>query len=321
MFSSSLETHMRAHRKEQELKYFNDQFQLEQSKIVQEGIRMQLSQLEIMNQIKQMQESLKANIAGKMIPKSATDSPEAPIKPKEEYKPMTASDYENVLRKNGKQIKTPSELNEMKLMESNDLLPIVNELKAYRAQRKQFEEDIIHTKNQIEQLKLRANLKKLKTKEENKMQFLNNKIMKNEDLLNNIQNRLATLRPVERNTYKEPISQFKKELTEAIKARNDFQKDLKSPTSTSAETFNSSYLSSSPLSSPTSSIPKTILNLLDTKENWQRKKNDIKFKLNEFYEQYDVDDKDRIKINKNTTENEIRNYVNVLRTKKFSKWI
>jgi len=86
LFSSSLENHMKAYAKDQELKYFNDQFQLEQSKIVQEGIRMQLSQLEIMNQIKQMQESLKANIAGKMIPKSATDSPEAPIKPKEEYR-------------------------------------------------------------------------------------------------------------------------------------------------------------------------------------------------------------------------------------------
>jgi hypothetical protein len=59
---------------------------------------MNLSKAEIKNKIEQMQESIKDNIASKLIPKSQTDIAEPKIQ-KEEYKPMTASEYESKINK------------------------------------------------------------------------------------------------------------------------------------------------------------------------------------------------------------------------------
>jgi hypothetical protein len=98
LYSSSLNKHMNEYMKDVDLQNQNNQYQLAQAQIVREGEAMQLSQAEIMNKIAQMQESIKSNIAGKMIPRSQTDIIEVPTK-KEEYKPMTASEYENKISK------------------------------------------------------------------------------------------------------------------------------------------------------------------------------------------------------------------------------
>jgi len=99
LYSSSLESHMDDYMKNVKLKQLNNDYQIAQDQIVREGEAMQVSQAEIMNKIKQMQETLKGNIAGKLIPRSQTDAPELPKAKKEEYKPMTASEYENKISK------------------------------------------------------------------------------------------------------------------------------------------------------------------------------------------------------------------------------
>jgi hypothetical protein len=80
LYSASLETHMADYMKNVDLQNQNNQYQLAQAEIIREGEAMQLSQAEIMNKIAQMQESIKDNIASKLIPKSQTDVPE-PMKP------------------------------------------------------------------------------------------------------------------------------------------------------------------------------------------------------------------------------------------------
>lgn len=223
LFTRSLEKRNRKYLKDVKLQDLNNQYQKAQNDIIRELDLGLISRAETKNKLEEMQNTLREQSGATVLAKQANEI----IEPqKEEYKPMTASEYENMLRKKklhkGDISKTSKEINELAKMGQEDLLPIIKELKDYRAQRKQFEEDIINAKNNISQLKLRANLKKLEKKEEKKMEMINNKIMENEDLLNSIQNRLSNLRPVERNTYKEPISQFKKELNEAIKLREAF---------------------------------------------------------------------------------------------------
>jgi len=99
LYYASLEKHMDSYMDQVKQTELNEQFQLAQNKTIREGELMNLSQADVMNKLKQLQEDLKNQVAQSIIvPLSKTNAPEM-IVPKEEYKPMTSSDYENALRK------------------------------------------------------------------------------------------------------------------------------------------------------------------------------------------------------------------------------
>jgi len=315
LFSASLEAHMKAYMNQVRLEEINIEYQKMENKIIQDGLRMQMSQADILNKVDQMKEELIQQTIAKIIPFEQTAAPEI-IKEEEKYKPLTTSEYENILRKSGKKVgetyKTSKEINELAKMAENDLLPVIRELKDYRKQRKEFEEELINMTNERKRLIVKNNLNKLKKKEEKKMEFINNKIMKSEDLLNSIQNRLANLRPAERNTYKEPISKFKQELEEAIRERNKLKINIPSNRSSQAPTETSTL--ASPDTSP-------IINTIKRKGNWMTQKNEIQKKLTTFYNDYDVPQDERIKINKYTTQNELLNHEKKIQKKYGSIWL
>ena len=87
LYSSSLENHMRDYMKNVRLTELNEQYQKQQNDIVREGELMNLSQADIMNKIKMMQQTLKDNIANKLIPIEKTNAPELPKQKKEFVKP------------------------------------------------------------------------------------------------------------------------------------------------------------------------------------------------------------------------------------------
>lgn len=97
LYSSSLEKHMKEYMKGVDLQNQNNQYQLAQAQIVKEGEAMQLSRAEIQNKIEMMKQTLKENIAKKLLPPEKV----APVVQvaRDQYKPMTASEYENNLRK------------------------------------------------------------------------------------------------------------------------------------------------------------------------------------------------------------------------------
>jgi hypothetical protein len=77
----------------------NEQFQLAQNKIVRESELMNLSQADIMNKLKQLQEDLKNQVAQSIItPLSKTNAPEL-VKQEEKYTPMTYNQYESIINK------------------------------------------------------------------------------------------------------------------------------------------------------------------------------------------------------------------------------
>lgn len=99
LYYGSLEKHMDSYMDQVKQAELNEQFQLAQNKIVRESELMNLSQADIMNKLKQLQEDLKNQVAQSIIvPLSKTNAPEM-IKQQEKYNPMTSSDYENALRK------------------------------------------------------------------------------------------------------------------------------------------------------------------------------------------------------------------------------
>ena len=82
LYSSSLENHMIDYMKNVRLTELNEQYQKQQNDIVREGELMNLSQADVMNKIKMMQQTLKDNIANKLIPITQTNAPES--QPKKE---------------------------------------------------------------------------------------------------------------------------------------------------------------------------------------------------------------------------------------------
>lgn len=99
LYYGSLEKHMDSYMDQVKQTELNEQFQLAQNKIVREGELMNLSQADVMNKLKQLQQDLQNQVAQSIIvPLSKTNAPEM-IKQEEKYNPMTSSDYENALRK------------------------------------------------------------------------------------------------------------------------------------------------------------------------------------------------------------------------------
>jgi hypothetical protein len=81
LYYGSLEKHMNAYMKQVKQTEFNQQLQLAQNKIVREGELMNLSQADIMNKLKQLQEELKQQITPSLIPLSKTNAPERLLNP------------------------------------------------------------------------------------------------------------------------------------------------------------------------------------------------------------------------------------------------
>ena len=88
LYYASLEKHMDSYMGQVKQNELNEQFQLAQNKIVREGELMNLSQADIMNKLKQLQEDLKNQVTQSIIvPLSKTNAPEM-IK-QEEKMPMS----------------------------------------------------------------------------------------------------------------------------------------------------------------------------------------------------------------------------------------
>lgn len=99
LYYASLEKHMDSYMDQVKQTELNEQFQLAQNKTIREGELMNLSQADVMNKLKQLQEDLKNQVAQSIIvPLSKTNAPEM-IVPKEEYKPMTSNEYESIINK------------------------------------------------------------------------------------------------------------------------------------------------------------------------------------------------------------------------------
>lgn len=102
LYYASLEKHMDSYMNQVKQTELNEQFQLAQNKIVREGELMNLSQADVMNKLKQLQQDLQNQVAQSIItPLSKTNAPEMII-PKEEYKPMTSNEYESIINKKPK---------------------------------------------------------------------------------------------------------------------------------------------------------------------------------------------------------------------------
>jgi hypothetical protein len=99
LYYGSLEKHMNSYMDQVKQTELNEQFQLAQNKIVREGELMNLSQADIMNKLKQLQEDLKNQVAQSIItPLSKTNAPEL-VKQEEKYTPMTYNQYESIINK------------------------------------------------------------------------------------------------------------------------------------------------------------------------------------------------------------------------------
>ena len=97
LYYGSLEKHMKEYMKGVDLQNQNNQYQLAQAQIVKEGEAMQLSRAEIQNKIEMMKQTLKDSIAQKLLP-SEKVAQVAQVA-QDQYKPMTASEYENKISK------------------------------------------------------------------------------------------------------------------------------------------------------------------------------------------------------------------------------
>ena len=98
LYYGSLEKHMNSYMDQVKQTELNEQFQLAQNKIVREGELMNLSQADIMNKLKQLQEDLKNQVAQSIItPLSKTNAPEL-IK-QEEKIPMSFESESKVIKK------------------------------------------------------------------------------------------------------------------------------------------------------------------------------------------------------------------------------
>lgn len=94
LYYGSLEKHMKEYMKGVDLQNQNNLYQLAQAQIVKEGEAMQLSRAEIQNKIEMMKQSLKENIAQKLLPEKVAQVAQVA---QDQYKPMTASEYEQNL--------------------------------------------------------------------------------------------------------------------------------------------------------------------------------------------------------------------------------
>ena len=98
LYYASLEKHMDSYMGQVKQNELNEQFQLAQNKIVREGELMNLSQADIMNKLKQLQEDLKNQVTQSIIvPLSKTNAPEM-IK-QEEKMPMSFDSESKVIKK------------------------------------------------------------------------------------------------------------------------------------------------------------------------------------------------------------------------------
>lgn len=94
------------------------------------------------------------------------------------FQGQTAAEYEKSLRRSGQHVYTaPSsgEINEAAAMGREDLLPIINELKKYRQERQQLENELSIAESARQRSTIMRNLDKLAAKESRKQHLLNTK--------------------------------------------------------------------------------------------------------------------------------------------------
>lgn len=230
LYSSSLEKHMKEYMKGVDLQNQNNQYQLAQAQIVKEGEAMQLSRAEIQNKIEMMKQSLKENIAKKLLP------PEKVAQvAQDQYKPMTASEYENNLRNRYKKTGI--------LIPEFPEVPIPTEIESIRKDRVKNILNLYNgPKDQAKALLtevIQVALNKQKTKDLNKDE-LNNAIQKNlnavvsnpnvnnkliDELENAIRNK--NLKPIPPTAVKvKKLSPFQQELTQKLDERTRLKKIL-----------------------------------------------------------------------------------------------
>ena len=95
LFTRSLEKRNRKYLKDVKLQDLNNQYQKAQNDIIRELDLGLISRAETKNKLEEMQNTLREQSGATVLAKQANEI----IEPqKEEYKPMTASDYENILR-------------------------------------------------------------------------------------------------------------------------------------------------------------------------------------------------------------------------------
>lgn len=97
LYYASLEKHMDSYMNQVKQTELNEQFQLAQNKIVREGELMNLSQADVMNKLKQLQQDLQNQVAQSITPLSKTNAPEM-IK-QEEKMPMSFESESKVIKK------------------------------------------------------------------------------------------------------------------------------------------------------------------------------------------------------------------------------
>ena len=95
LYYGSLEQHMRQYMKDIKLNQLNNDYQLAQQAIVKEGEAMQLSRAEIQNKIEMMKQTLKDNIAKKLLPKSPPQTVDQDTQIKQEVKNRVNILYNN----------------------------------------------------------------------------------------------------------------------------------------------------------------------------------------------------------------------------------
>jgi hypothetical protein len=98
LYYGSLEKHMDSYMNQVKQTELNEQFQIAQNKIIREGELMNLSQADIMNKLKQLQEDLKNQVAQTIIiPLSKTNASE--LVKQEEKMPMSFDNESGVIKK------------------------------------------------------------------------------------------------------------------------------------------------------------------------------------------------------------------------------
>lgn len=100
LYYGSLEQHMRQYIKDVKLNQLNNDYQLAQQAIVKEGEAMQLSRAEIQNKIEMMKQTLKDNIAKKLLHKEPLQTVDQDTQIKREVKNIMNSMLSGLEKKN-----------------------------------------------------------------------------------------------------------------------------------------------------------------------------------------------------------------------------
>jgi hypothetical protein len=251
LYSSSLEKHMSEYMKGVDLQNQNNQYQQAQAQIIREGEAMQLSQAEIMNKIAQMQESIKTNIASKIIPRSQTDISKKGLS-KEEYNNAINTALRDKYNTTGQLLPEFPEVPIVKTKEERK--KTVDEILSLYKDKPTSTELIEVLTNEIKNTALAKQQKKDLNKKLNITQ-LNNEVQKNFDeikknkkvsdaLQDEILRSLNNLKPVKIIQKVKTKSPFQQELEKKVNESNlrnaTNLRNIKNPTSSSQATTASS---------------------------------------------------------------------------------